>query len=235
MPGAGAQTAPQVKTAPAAPVGSGDYIVSQTECVNSIARRAGFFWQTLWNHPHNAAIKTARKDHNILLPGDRLYVPEKTPGQKDCATDKVHTFKLKGTPSRLKIRLLDHDSPEPYAHQPYRVDVDGTIQEGEIDEEGNLEFSIDPGARQAILTVGEEVFDLAISGLDPIDSLRGALQRLHSLGFYLDTSFPDQWNDGAVEALKRFQSAHVLTSEDEAPSGEYDSRTRTKLGQVYGC
>ena len=141
-----------------------------------------FYWETLWNHPKNAALKAARKDHNILLLGDRLFIPPLQKKQEPCSTDKRHLFKVKGVPSKIKIQLLDHNKSDPYANQKYRVVVDGKPQEGMVDGEGCLEVFIDPGARPAMPTVGDETFELAISGLDPIDSVRGAKQRLATLG-----------------------------------------------------
>lgn len=216
------------------PVGSGEYVVREAECLNSIAWRAGFFWQTIWNDPANADIRAARKDHNLLLPGDRLHIPEKTLRNHTCVTDRTHRFVLKGVPSLLKLRLLDHDSPESYANKRYIVNIDGRLKEGTIDADGNIELEIDPAARKVILMVNDEEFDLRVSGLDPIDSVRGALQRLQSLGFY-HGDIADEWNDLRIAALKRFQSAHVLTSNDQRSSGEYDSNTQAKLAKVYGC
>jgi N-acetylmuramoyl-L-alanine amidase len=218
-----------------APQGDGDYVVDEGECLNSIARAAGFYWETLWNHPKNAVLKAARKDHNILLPGDCLFIPPLQRKQESCSTDKRHSFKVKGVPSKIKIQLLDHNKPDPYANQKYRVVVDGEPQEGTVDAQGCLEMFIDPGARTAMLTVGGETFNLAISGLNPIDSVSGAKQRLAALGFYLEGDVEEEWGEAGRDAVKRFQSAHVLENNDEAPSGEYDSKTRAKLAEVYGC
>ena len=98
-----------------------------------------------------------------------------------------------------------------------------------------LRVTIDPAAKSAILTVGQESFDLVVSALDPIDSIRGAQQRLRSLGLYVNGSVQDRWDEESIEALKRFQSAYVLTTDDESPSGQFDDATRRKLAEVYGC
>jgi hypothetical protein len=223
------------QTSTATPQGGGQYVVGEAECINSIACKYGFFWKTLWNHPENASLRAARKDHNILLPGDRVHIPQLVLREEDCATDQRHRFKVKGVPSKIKIQLLDHNNPEPYANQAYHLVVDGKLQTGTVDAEGFVEIGIDPRARSASLTVGKETFNLTISGLDPINSIRGALQRLHSLSFYLEGDLKDEWDELSLEALKHFQSEHVLESDDESPSGEYDSKTRAKLAEVYGC
>ena len=57
------------------PLGDGDYVVVEGDCMESIAADAGFLWTTIWNHPQNAALKKARVTPNVLLPGDRPVYP----------------------------------------------------------------------------------------------------------------------------------------------------------------
>jgi hypothetical protein len=45
-----------------------------------------------WDDLGNAALKSTRKDPNILLPGDRLHVPPRRPGDVSCATDMLNKF-----------------------------------------------------------------------------------------------------------------------------------------------
>src|SRR6185503_16443662 len=77
------------------PVGDGEYEVRQGECVESIAFANGLSWETVWNDPKNAKVKDARKDPNVLLPGDRLHVRDLEKKQVDGATEKRHKFKRK--------------------------------------------------------------------------------------------------------------------------------------------
>jgi hypothetical protein len=223
----------------ARPLGQGEYVVSERECLNSIARKTGFFWQTLWNHPENAELRRARKDHNILMPGDRVYIPELSIKEEARATEQRHRFVRKGMPSKIKVRLLDLDSPEPYANKRYILNVDGRLHEGTVDGDGYVELPIDPGAQSAVLTVGDgeaaEIFELNVSGLDPIESPRGAQQRLQNLGFLLAGSPQDEWDDESIEALKKFQAAYVIETDDERPSGVYDEKTQRKLRETHGC
>src|SRR5882724_8132013 len=83
-----------------------DYEVKPGDCVSSIAYSRGFFWETLWNHPSNAALKNARKDPNILNPGDILHIPDLTPNEESCANEQDHAFKLKGVPAKLKLKVM---------------------------------------------------------------------------------------------------------------------------------
>src|SRR3982750_635578 len=88
-----------IDTKPGGPVGDGSYLVQQGDCLESIAFAHGLDWQTMWLAPENAVLRDAR-NANILLSGDRLFVPAIRPKSVDCATDKVHSFVRKGVPSR---------------------------------------------------------------------------------------------------------------------------------------
>lgn len=86
--------------------------VSAGDCVSSISKSHGFFWETIWNHPENSELKNLRQDPNILLPGDRVYVPDKDPGEENGATEARHRFRLKGVPAKLRLRVMREPKPE---------------------------------------------------------------------------------------------------------------------------
>ena len=52
--------------------------VQPGECLVSISESYGFFWETLWSHPENETLRNRRRDPTVLLPGDEVFVPEKT-------------------------------------------------------------------------------------------------------------------------------------------------------------
>lgn len=160
------------------PVGQGDYEVKQGECIESIAFEHGLFWETVWNDSQNAELKQKRKDPNVLLPGDKVFVPEKEEKTENGATEEKHRFRLKGVPAKLRLRFLksveeeptDHETPaedkeslhatisdpnpkprpldEPRANVPYIIEIDGKLIDGSTDTEGRLEVSIPPNAKE---------------------------------------------------------------------------------------
>jgi hypothetical protein len=99
------------------------------------------------DHPGNADLRSKRDDPNILLPGDRIHVPEIQPKTVDCATDQKHTFVRGDLPGKLRIAVQDMD--EPLAGQPYELIVDGLSLKGTTDDRGRLEQAIPPGAKTA--------------------------------------------------------------------------------------
>ena len=104
------------------PVGGGAYVAQQGECIYSIAARTGHDWKTLWDHPENVALKEARKNPAVLLPGDRVHVPEIKPKTINLETGKRHRIVVTGQTVTLRLRMCDADG-EPMAQAKYTLHV----------------------------------------------------------------------------------------------------------------
>jgi putative peptidoglycan binding protein len=212
------------------PVGDGDYVVVEGDCMESIAAAAGFLWTTIWNHPQNAALKKARVTQNVLLPGDRLYIPDKNLKVVERPTDQRHRFVRKGLPCKLRLCLKWLD--EPRRNAPYVLDIDGTLHNGTTDDEGCIEVLIPPQAASGRLTVGadpvcQQVYTLDLGGLDPITETVGIQKRLRNLGFHCEPT--GEMDDATASAIARFQKKHALE-----PTGELDASTIDKLKSRHG-
>jgi len=205
-----------------------NYTVQGGDCISSIAWQFGFFPDTLWNHPGNAALKSKRKDPNVLLPGDTVFVPDKRPREEDAATNKTHTFKAKGVPAVFKLCLLRDGKPR--ANEKYVLNIDGKLFEGSTDGGGNLEHAILPDAKEGKLTLsdGQEEYELKLGHLDPIDEVRGIQARLRSLGFY-SGDLGDEMNAATRGALAAFQKSKGLSS-----TGAPDQATKEALKSAFG-
>jgi len=118
---------------------------------------------------------------------------------------------------------------------PYRPTLDGHLVEGIVDGDGRIDVPIDPRTRGGRLTVEDHEFEVRIGGLDPVDSITGVQQRLASLGFDLGGCRSGDWDAETIEALKRFQSAHVLENDHEPPSREFDDQNGGNLADIFGC
>lgn len=238
------------------------YTVKQGDCVSSIAKEHGFFWETLWNLGANAELKNKRKDPNILEPGDELEIPELRKKEEDRAPEAKHTFKRKGVPAKLRLRFTkpkeqepkdeqkgneqesaalfeDADyqpvpaEEEPRKNEAYTLIIDGTSQQGETDGDGRIEVTLPPNAQQ-----GTVIFNIG-----------QANEERHDLG--LGNMDPVSTTDGARKRLSnlgynpeekdesdpQFQSAVRKFQEDQGleVTGNLDEKTRDAILDAHGC
>ena len=203
------------------------HTVSQGESIISIASSYGFFWKTIWEHGSNASLKEKRKNPNVLLVGDEVFIPEKKLKEVTKGTDGSHKFKRKGEPVKLKLQLKMMD--EPRANEKYSLDIGGKLIKGTTDGDGNLEEFIPNNASSAtlILKDGKEQYSIRIGELDPVDEISGIQQRLNNLGFDCGSD-AGELGEATKEALKKFQARHELTV-----TGEPDGATKSKLGELH--
>lgn len=128
--------------------GGKHHTVQQGESVESIAFTAGHFWETVWKHPDNAALRELRRSPHVLLPGDVVFVPPLEQKEIERPTGQQHPFHRKGVPSRLKVRFLVDDKPR--ASAAYAFFIDGKREkDGQTDGDGLLDEPVSPLARRA--------------------------------------------------------------------------------------
>ena len=200
--------------------------VGSDETTMSLAKKNGFFWRTVWDHPENAQLKAKRKDPNVLFEDDDIFIPEKKPKEVSKGSDAEHVFKLKGEPGKLKIQLLKLGKPR--AGESYILDIDGKQIEGKTDGDGRLEHFIpnDASSGQLIFRNGKEIYPLRLGRLNPLDLISGVKQRLNNLGFNCGSESEDL-DEKTREALKKFQAEHKLQE-----TGEPDAPTKAKLKEL---
>lgn len=164
----------------------GDHAVRQGECISSIAFENGLFWETIWEHPRNAALKALRKSPFILQTGDVVFVPDKRSKDVDVKTNATHVFQRKGVPEKLNLKFQAGDQPP--AGLPFRLTIDGVTRRGKLDGEGKLSEFLPPNAQAGTLVLedpgGEEQYELQLRHLDPVDTVSGLQGRLKNLGLY---------------------------------------------------
>jgi N-acetylmuramoyl-L-alanine amidase len=213
------------------------HTVAQGECLSSIAHRYGYAWQTLYNAPENAELRRQRPNPNVLLPGDRVVIPERVPVGGRVPTGAVHDFRVHRPRERLRIVLYD-DGGEVLANCPYLLTVEGVEVRGRTDAHGLLDARIPARAHHGALRIWARdadegdterglVIDLALGALDPLDHVTGLQARLNNLGYRAGAE------DGIAgprtrRALARFQAEHRLPA-----TGELDAATRAALGRVH--
>lgn len=205
------------------------HTVQQGECMSSIAFEHGFFWQSLWNHAENAALKRSRESPFVLKPGDEVHIPELRQREVTAATGLRHTFRRKGVPAVLRMQLLEMN--QPLAGLPYVLEYGGKKITGTTDSQGKLEVFLPPDTPQATLRVGEgkdtRVYDIAPRTLDPAREIKGIQARLANLGYYGGGVHGDL-DAATIAAIEQFQREHDLEV-----TGQADDATVSSLSDHH--
>jgi hypothetical protein len=181
------------------------HLVKQGDCMNTIANQCGFFWETIWNHGKNDSLRETRKDPNVLMAGDQIFVPDLRVKEEPGGTEQTHTFRLKGVPVKLRFRLGDFDG-SPRAGEKYTLTVDGAKRSGVTDEEGEISEVIPPMAKKAKLEIASthEEYEFDLGYMNPVDYASGLQARLKNLGYYKG-EITGSMDDETRAAIRRFQ------------------------------
>jgi hypothetical protein len=212
-------------------VGTGDYVVNQGECISSIAYEHGHLVETILNDPANQALKEARKNYHVILPGDCLTIAPVRVKEVSAETDKNHKFQLQAPAEIFQVRLLDLDD-KPRANLKYTLIIDQQTFSGRTDGQGQLKHAIPPNARHGRLTLisgkNREEIELRLGDLDPTNAVSGAQARLSNLGY--DCGPVDGILGPQTEqAIKRFQKHNKLQQ-----TGELDDASMQELETMHG-
>jgi N-acetylmuramoyl-L-alanine amidase len=61
-------------------------------------------FDTVWADPANAELRRKRTDPNVIFPGDVIVIPDLIAKSENGSTEALHRFRLKTTPSKLRLR-----------------------------------------------------------------------------------------------------------------------------------
>jgi peptidoglycan hydrolase-like protein with peptidoglycan-binding domain len=216
---------------------AGYYTVSQGEHVPGIAASNGFTdYNTIWNHPNNADLKSKRQNPNVLFPGDSLYIPDRQQGEYARPTDKRHPFVKKGKPLKLRLTLQDQYE-KPIANADCLLTVDADSHRLKSDANGKIEVDIPPTASKSQLLIqdsdqtpyGGIAIPIKIGELDPVEEISGQQGRLSGLGYFWE-DIDGNTSADFESAVEEFQCDNGLTVD-----GICGPMTQAKMKQVYGC
>lgn len=218
------------------------HIVKQGEYLAQIARDYGLStWQQIWGHSDNSALRAKRKNPNVLMPGDRLFVPELETKDVSVPSDARHSFRKSGSLLMLRVVFRDLDD-KPIADTPCDLQMGTDVLHMRTDGGGRIEVEIAPGIANATVVFERNVsFDIAIpleiGALDPVEEPSGQRERLNNLGYFAgDASTSEEPGDETARQAQ-FQSALEEFQCDQGlkVDGKCGSQTQTRLKQVYGC
>jgi hypothetical protein len=212
--------------------------VRQGECLSSIASQYGLMsWRSLYEHPDNERLRALRDNPNIILPGDHIVIPDPSVKSISGPTDALHSYRVKGEPTYLRLNLLLDLFGEGSIGK-YVLEVEGMKEpiEGELGEKGAIDVPILPRSSSAKLSLFDSTSgqcihtaELKIGDLDPIETLSGVQARLNALRF--DCGKVDGvWGKKTELTVRRFQKSLEIVDE-ESPYGQI---TMDKLVELYG-
>jgi len=210
------------------PAGTGDYIVKTGDSMVSIAARSGHIPSTIWNDSANAALKTARKDPEVLLPGDRVTIMAVRTKGLSRATGQRWVFQRKGLTAKVTLIAQDEDG-NAFASKRFQLEIDGAVVSGTTDADGKIECVVAAQSTSGTLTLWLEepglpnpwVREVGLAALYPIEHPVGVQQRLANLGYY---SGPLDGASDVSAAVAAFQKAQKLDA-----TGVVDDTLRKKL------
>jgi len=212
------------------------HTVEQGEYLGVIAKEYGFAsYSTIWEHDNNAALRDLRKNPNILLPGDQVFIPDKQSKQAEIKTGKQTRFKVRQDKMLLRL-VLEEVFGEPLANATCQVTVDGKTEDLTTDASAVLEFEVSPSAQSIQLVVKEEgnqlqgiAIPLKLGHLDPVDEQTGQIARLNNLGYFAGPL--DQVDEKLLRsAIEEFQCDLALQVD-----GKCGPKTQAKLMEIHGC
>lgn len=206
-----------------------NYEVQQGDCLSSLAFEYGLMVESIWQHPNNAQLKQRRKDPNLLLPGDIVFIPDKRLKSVERPSNDVHKFRCKNAPEKLRLQLFIEEKPR--AYEEYKLEIENLKFSGKTDSQGRLEQSIPPNAKtgKLLLANGTEIYQLQLGHLNPSDEITGAQGRLWNLGLYFGP-IDGIMSDELEEAIQEYQFTKNIE-----PDGKLNPATTSALKQDYGA
>jgi len=215
------------------------YVVEQGDHLSKIASDHGLRrWQTIWDHPDNAALKQQRINPNVLLPGDKLEVPTLKEREESCATAQRHRFRAKTPGLVLRVKTLDCGR-QPVANAEATLWVSGEYEHLKTDGQGLLERKLPMDATVGRLRIESDSLagtldvPLGIGELDPVDEVTGQIGRLNNLGYDAGAVEPPEAALAKAQlasAIEEFQCDQGLDID-----GDCGPKTQKKLKEIHGC
>jgi hypothetical protein len=218
------------------------HVVVAGDCISTVAAQYGFFdWHKVWDHPRNADLKERRKNPNVLLPGDEIFIPDPEIVEHSRATDATHRFRVHVPLAWLRLQLCDNLG-RPYEGATYTLEVrvrEGgapvATKQGSTTSTGRIDLQVPVTARVGLVTLvpkgrkPEEAmrWQLQLGHLDPKEESSGAEARLANLG--LSTSGGREGGTRWSKAIQcAFQKSQGLTV-----TGDLDEATRLALADLH--
>jgi ribosomal protein S16 len=216
------------------------YIVRQGDHLARIATAFGFSeWKKIWDHAANAALRAKRRNPDVLMPGDEVFIPER--GAEKTVTRPTDTrsrFVVRRPPLQLAL-VLERSYGPPLANARCGLWIDGSTESPNTDAEGRLNQRIRPTANALRLLAKDsgsaldgQSIELRVGHLDPVEEPSGQRARLDNLGYRAsttETADSAQRERAMRSAIEEFQCDEKLLVD-----GICGRVTQALLLQVHG-
>jgi hypothetical protein len=187
-------------------------------------------WTDIWDHSNNAKLRKKR-DPNLLVEGDFLYVPKVEAKEESESSDTRHRHKVEREQDELVLCFKEVEAYiKLFGSIAYKIKVGKNELKGEIKNEGQeVKIPLGLAVEEASLWIEDVEYKLDIGGLDPVWRLSGVQARINNLG----------WDTGKVDniigpltrrGVRDFEAYYKIKVD-----GKVDSTTRNKVKEVYGC
>lgn len=213
-----------------------EHLAAPGECLASLSEAFGFpDFHTIFDHPENSALKTARPNPNMLVPGDLVHIPDRRLKNASLSEDVQHEVRIGQPEARFKLKLMD-DQGVVFAGKKFKLKIGATEIKGTTDGDGMINEIIPSGFNSGELVIFPEGRDdvlegylipLSLGSLLPPDTLDGQKLRLGNLGYPVGAAGAVV-DDRTQRGTRMFQLDQGLTV-----NGTLDDSTRAKLKQVH--
>ncbi len=205
--------------------------VAKGEWIGGIAASHGHVaWQDLWKHGKNSKLRK-RRDPNLLVENDRVYVPPVDKKKSSAAAGSSHRFVRQRQPDKLILRFVEVGVYiDLFGAIPYTIELGSKKVTGKIEAEGaEVEVPLELAVEEGVLWLGKLRCRLDVGGLDPRNRLSGVQARIRNLGW--DAGPVDNLNGPKTKrGVRNFQRFYAIKID-----GRVGGQTRTKLKEVCGC
>lgn len=214
------------------------HVVKQGEDLTDIAVKYKFSdWKDIYNHSKNKKFQMRRPDPDVIMPGDKLYIPDVEKKKVSVSTGKTHRFVVKSPGQQFRIKF---DLHEDLFREKLRavLNIGSKTIEASVRDDGLIEMDVNntaAGEGRLDIYVGPDsefpdyTFTIGLSHLDPVDEITGLQARLNALDF--DCGEVDGNMDSLTsKAVREFQTEYKLKVD-----GIAGASTRDALIKAYGC
>jgi hypothetical protein len=205
------------------------YVIKQGDYLAKLAFAMNFKAEDVWNDPKNAEL-AGKRDPNMLLPGDVLWVPDEPPPPKPMQGGTANDYSA--DVPKTKLRLVFGDERGPFVAEPYELKGVPDAQPGQTGASGEVELEVPVTLREfeLLMTKRKITYCLHVGNMDPIEEPAGVRKRLRNLGYWhghgMDEAEMKQADCTAIAAFQRDNGIE--------PSGQLDDATKSALMTSHG-